>query len=68
MSNSPPSDAPKDIAVRKGAVVGKAGPRDPRSVYGGAVVGLITLFFRKYLARDAVAGVARKEARCLSLA
>ena len=51
----------------------EGGPRmvsvaDPRSVYGGAVVGLITLFFRKYLARDAVAGVARKEARCLSLA
>ena len=101
MSDRPPSGASKDIAVRKGVVVGKAGRRDllgdlyapaaageghafdrktaeggprmvsvadPRSVYGGAVVGLITLFFRKYLARGGAAGVARKEARCLSLA
>lgn len=35
----------------------EGGPRmvsvaDPRSVYGGTVVGLITLFFRKYLAQD----------------
>lgn len=63
MSDRPPSEASKDIAVRKGVVVGKAGRRDPRSVYGGAVVGLITLFFRKYLAHGGA-----REARCLSLA
>ena len=109
MSHRPPSEAPKDIAVRKGVVVDKAGQRNllgdlyaPRGRRRGArrdcrgprrwlatgrpegvrgclrrqavghqqttVVGLITLFFRKYLARDAVAGVARKEARCLSSA
>ena len=28
MSDRPPSGAPKDIAVRKGIVVGKAGRRD----------------------------------------
>ena len=31
MSHRPPSEAPKDIAVRKG-VVGRAVQRDPRSV------------------------------------